>query len=205
MSKKENEDENDIKSVYLWWYLLIAALIVVAIAWAWFDKMDFGKSTNTVTPAQTTSSSSSTSQKKQVNTPTEDTKPKEESKPAEENKQKEESESADDDKRVFEPQDVSDQTIESIQTYEVYLKMYYKIIEDYFAQYEDALRDTVLFNEETFQQVKDTQIESYNQQKTQFESIKNKRIIGREDLIKYLKGLRDNLKKYVDDLKASLQ
>ena len=50
------------------------------------------------------------------------------------------SDEADASERVFDPQDVSDETIESIETYGDYLIMYEMIIDDYYANLEDTLK-----------------------------------------------------------------
>ena len=106
---------------------------------------------------------------------------------------------------VFSPKDVSDESIESINTYGDYLIMYKMIIDDYFANYESAIKDTVLYDEATFQQLKDETEKSFAEQEEQYGSIKDQKIIGKDDLVQYLKDYRDSLKEYVDALADSLE
>ncbi len=105
---------------------------------------------------------------------------------------------------VFSPQDVSDKTIESIRTYGDYLIMYKKIIDDYFANYESAVKGTVLYSEESFQQMKDGLDEGFKEQEEQYGSMKNQKIVGKDDLVQFLKDYRDELKEYTDSIKESL-
>lgn len=46
---------------------------------------------------------------------------------------------------------------------------------------------------------------AFEQQKAQYESIKDTKIIGKDTLVKFLKDYRDNLKQTVDTIAASLQ
>ncbi|MDA5540855.1 hypothetical protein PIG84_01200 [Streptococcus thermophilus] len=49
----------------------------------------------------------------------------------------------------FNPQDTSDATIESISTYNDYLTMYSKIVDEYLTNYQNAVAGTVLDNANT--------------------------------------------------------
>lgn len=102
---------------------------------------------------------------------------------------------------VFSPQDVSDKTIESIKTYGDYLTMYKKIIDDYFANYEEAVKGTALYDKSTFQSMKDEMDKSFEEQEKEYGSMKKKKIIGKESLVEFLKDYRDSLKSYTDALK----
>lgn len=115
-----------------------------------------------------------------------------------------EDEEADVEKSVFEPKDVSDETIESIETYDDYLVMYEAIINDYYSNYEEALKGTVLYDEATFQELKDSTDESFEEQKKQYESMGDKKIVRKDDLVDYLKEYRDSLNEYVDTMKDAL-
>jgi hypothetical protein len=106
---------------------------------------------------------------------------------------------------VFVPQDVSDETIGSINTYNDYLAMYWKIVEDYFANYEDAIRDTVLWDEATFTEMKKSYEESYESQKDMYGSMGDMPLVGKDDLVEFLIEYRDSLAKATDSIKASLQ
>ncbi len=105
---------------------------------------------------------------------------------------------------VFSPQDVSDKTIESINTYGDYLIMYRKIIDDYLSNYESALQGTLLYSESTFQEMKDDVDKSFAEQENEYGSMKNKQIVGKSHLVDFLKNYRDSLKEYTDSLADSL-
>lgn len=106
---------------------------------------------------------------------------------------------------VFEPQDVSDTTIESIKTYGDYLTMYKMIIDDYFSNYERVIKDTVLYDETSFQKMKDQMNESFKQQEEQYGVMKNAPLVGKDDLVKYLKEYRDSLQTMVDTYEETLK
>ena len=105
---------------------------------------------------------------------------------------------------VFSPQDVSDATIESIVTYGDYLVMYRKIVDDYFANYENVIKGTVLYDAQSFQEMKDGMDEAYAEQEAQYGSMKNKKVVGKSTLVDFLKSYRDSLANYVDSLKEAL-
>jgi hypothetical protein len=106
---------------------------------------------------------------------------------------------------VFVPQNVSDETIGSINTYNDYLAMYWKIVEDYFANYEDAIKDTVLWDEATFTEMRESYEESYQSQKDMYGSMGDMPLVGKDDLVKFLIDYRDNLAEFTDSIKTSLQ
>lgn len=114
--------------------------------------------------------------------------------------QGEETESADGSEAgtVFEPQDVSDATIESINTYGDYLVMYRMIVDDYLANYESVIKGTVLYDESTFQEMKDDMDEEFKEQEEEYGSMKNTPIVGKDTLVDYLKTYRDTLQSMVD-------
>lgn len=105
---------------------------------------------------------------------------------------------------VFSPEDVSDASIESIQTYGDYLTMYEMITDDYIANYEKVIKGTVLYDEATFQQMKDEYDASFKEQQEQYGSMKDQKIIGKDELVDFLKEYRDGLQEYVDTLVESL-
>lgn len=107
--------------------------------------------------------------------------------------------------QVFSPQDVSDETIESIQTYGDYLTMYQKILDDYMAQYENAIKGTVLYDETTFQMMRKQYEQGFEEQRKQYNKIKDMKIVGKSDLIQFLKNYRDGLKEFVENFSNALQ
>ena len=106
---------------------------------------------------------------------------------------------------VFKPQDVSDATIESINTYGDYLTMFEMIINDYYAQYESAIKNTILYDEATFATLKAQQKSAFEVQQRQYGNMKNTKIIGKKDLVKFLKDYRDNLKDFIVQMKSAIQ
>ena len=109
-----------------------------------------------------------------------------------------------DEDQVFLPQDVSDETIQSIRTYDDYLAMYQMIIEDYYSNYEAAIKDTILYNEQTFATLKETHEASFEQQKEIYKDMIGKKIVGKDTLVEYLIDYRDSLKDAVDQIADSL-
>lgn len=106
--------------------------------------------------------------------------------------------------QVFSPQDVSDATIESIQTYNDYLVMYQMIIEDYFSNYEAVVKDTILYDADSFAEMKKTYEDSFEQQKDMYGSMGDMKIIGKETLVEFLINYRDSLKEFTDNLANSV-
>ena len=106
---------------------------------------------------------------------------------------------------MFSPQDVSDETIESIQTYGDYLTMYQKILDDYMAQYENAIKGTVLYDETIFQMMRKQYEQGFEEQRKQYNKIKDMKIVGKSDLIQFLKNYRDDLKEFVENFSNALQ
>ena len=65
----------------------------------------------------------------------------------------------------FNPQDTSDATIESISTYNDYLTMYSKIVDEYLTNYQNAVAGTVLDDANTIEQMKQESLKSLEEQK----------------------------------------
>ncbi|MBQ3379624.1 MAG: hypothetical protein IJG50_07165 [Clostridia bacterium] len=105
---------------------------------------------------------------------------------------------------VFEPQDVSDAAIESIKTYGDYLVMYRAIIDDYLAKYEKVVKGTILDDENDFKEFKDDLDEAYEDAEKEYGSMKNKKIVGKEVLVEYLKNVRDSLQIIIDSYEEVL-
>ncbi|MDR0951301.1 MAG: hypothetical protein LBM18_00030 [Oscillospiraceae bacterium] len=104
----------------------------------------------------------------------------------------------------FSPQDVSDETIKSIETYNDYLAMFQKIVDDYLTNYEDAIKGTILYDEATFANMKIQYADAVEQQKEIYGILGNAPIIGKDELVEYLIDFRDNLKESTDTLKQSM-
>ncbi|URZ88118.1 hypothetical protein [Floricoccus penangensis] len=106
---------------------------------------------------------------------------------------------------VFSPTDVSNKTIESIRTYNDYLAMYYAIIQDYLANYEEAIKDTALYSPDSMEDMKKQYETAYEEQKKEYASMGNKKLVGKNDLVKFLKDYRDGLKEMTNSVKESLK
>ena len=101
---------------------------------------------------------------------------------------------------TFEPTDTSDATIESIATYENYLDMYELIVNEYIANYEVAIKQYGVGDDSSYQTIKEEVTASVEEQKEQYGPMKSAPIIGKEDLVQFLKDYRDELKTYTDNL-----
>lgn len=104
----------------------------------------------------------------------------------------------------FNPQDVSDTTIESIKTYEDYLIMNEKIIDNYYTEADEAFKGTVLEDSAAIQELKDSTKKEMEDLKKQYGPLKKAPIQEKEEVIKTLKDYRDNLHEQVEQWKASL-
>ena len=104
----------------------------------------------------------------------------------------------------FNPQDVSDETIESIKTYEDYLTMYEKIVNNYYTEADEAFKGTALEDSASIQELKDATKKEMEEQKKQYGPLKKAPIQGKEEIIKFLKEYRDSLHEQVEQWKASL-
>ena len=104
----------------------------------------------------------------------------------------------------FNPQDVSDTTIESIKIYEDYLIMNEKIIDNYYTEADEAFKGTVLEDSAAIQELKDSTKKEMEDLKKQYGPLKKAPIQGKEEVIKTLKDYRDNLHEQVEQWKASL-
>ena len=104
----------------------------------------------------------------------------------------------------FNPQDVSDETIESIKTYEDYLTMYEKIVNNYYTEADEAFKGTALEDSASIQELKDATKKEMEEQKKQYGPLKKAPIQGKEEIIQFLKEYRDSLHDQVEQWKASL-
>ena len=104
----------------------------------------------------------------------------------------------------FNPQDVSDETIESIKTYEDYLTMYEKIVNNYYTEADEAFKGTALEDSASIQELKDSTKKEMEEQKKQYGPLKKAPIQGKEEIIQFLKEYRDSLHDQVEQWKASL-
>ena len=197
--KNSSKNTGDKNKAFVYRYYLIAALLfIVAISWTVIQSSSCSKNSSYQ------SKSDSTRHTSVVNN-TQPNKQQETNTNSKSNKEETTEQKSDETKDVFNPQDVSDQTIQSIQTYDDYLKMYYKIIENYFSDYEAVVKGTVLYDETAFQKMKESIEQAYDSQVNQYDAIRNKKIIGKDELVKYLIEYRDNLQETIDTLKKSLQ
>lgn len=105
----------------------------------------------------------------------------------------------------FNPQDTSDATIESISTYNDYLTMYSKIVDEYLTNYQNAVAGTVLDDANTIEQMKQETLKSLEEQKKEYGSMGNTKIVGKDSLVEFLKNYRNGLKEYTDNISTQIQ
>jgi len=102
----------------------------------------------------------------------------------------------------FEAKDTSDATIESIKTYNDYMEMFNKIINEYYASAEAVYTNAGLPVDTTSLRAQtDATVEA---QKQQYGVLGNAPLVGKSGLVSYLKEYRDGLNSYVETLKQSL-
>ena len=95
---------------------------------------------------------------------------------------------------------VSDSEIESIQTYNDYITVYGKIVSAYIENYKTKMNEYAVVDETVFQSMKAGVEQGLNDQKKSFGKMGTKKIIGKENMVKYLKNYRDQLQSYVDNI-----
>ena len=105
----------------------------------------------------------------------------------------------------FNPQDTSDTTIESISTYNDYLTMYSKIVDEYLTNYQNAVAGTVLDDANTIEQIKQESLKSLEEQKKEYGPMGNTKIVGKDSLVEFLKNYRNGLKEYTDNISTQIQ
>lgn len=105
----------------------------------------------------------------------------------------------------FNPQDTSDTTIESISTYNDYLTMYSKIVDEYLTNYQNAVAGTVLDDANTIEQMKRESLKSLEEQKKEYGPMGNTKIVGKDSLVEFLKNYRNGLKEYTDNISTQIQ
>ena len=105
----------------------------------------------------------------------------------------------------FNPQDTSDATIRSISTYNDYITMYSKIVDEYLTNFQNAVAGTVLDDANTIEQMKQETLKSLEEQKKEYGAMGNKKIIGKDSLVEFLKNYRNGLKEYTDNISTQIQ
>ena len=105
----------------------------------------------------------------------------------------------------FNPQDTSDTTIESISTYNDYLTMYSKIVDEYLTNYQNAVAGTVLDDANTIEQMKQESLKSLEEQKKEYGPMGNTKIVGKDSLVEFLKNYRNGLKEDTDNISTQIQ
>lgn len=105
----------------------------------------------------------------------------------------------------FNPQDTSDATIESISTYNDYLTMYSKNVDEYLTNYQNAVAGTVLDDANTIEQMKQESLKSLEEQKKEYGPMGNTKIVGKDSLVEFLKNYRNGLKEYTDNISTQIQ
>jgi hypothetical protein len=106
--------------------------------------------------------------------------------------------------RAFSPQDVSDATIQSIETYDDYLAMYEKISLDYLTQYEDIIKNSVLDDEGAIAEAKASCEAAFEEQEGVFGAMGNMPLTDKDEIVKTLIDYRDSLKQALESIAESL-
>ena len=79
------------------------------------------------------------------------------------------------------------------------------IINDYLANYESVLKDTVLYDEAAFQEMKDEMDEAFEEQKEEYESMKYVPLVEKDTFVDFLKNYRDTLRLTIDSYAKMLE
>lgn len=177
-----------------WWFIGLIVLIVISYLGSNSNSNKENKEAKTASSSQTSNSSSVTNKNSVSSSASSSKKTETGTTSVAETSQS----------TAFVPQDVSDKTIESIKTYGDYLTMFKKIIEDYYARYETAVVGTALYDTTTFEQMKQQYDAEFAKQEKEYGTMKDVSIIGKESIIEFLKGYRDNLQNYIDTVTATL-
>lgn len=104
----------------------------------------------------------------------------------------------------FRPNDVSDETINSIVRYNDYIIMYGVIIENYYNNYLELFEDTGIFSQEDIEKTKEelkTEIETV---KKQYSVMGHLPIQGKEMIVEMLISYRDGLNDFIVSMKEYL-
>lgn len=101
---------------------------------------------------------------------------------------------------TFEPKDSSDKTIESIKTYGDYITMYSFIVNEYITNYENAVAQYGLAETTTYQAMRDQSTKNLEDTKKQYGPMKHAPIVGKKEIVQFLKDYRDELKTFTDSL-----
>ncbi|HFI0149277.1 TPA: hypothetical protein ACGO3A_000016 [Streptococcus suis] len=104
----------------------------------------------------------------------------------------------------FVPTDSTDATIESIETYNDYLEMYEFIVNEYVTNYENMVSQHGLGDDATYQAMRDSVTQSIDEQKKQYGLFGNAPIVGKDEIVQFLKEYRDSLQQQINDMSAAL-
>lgn len=104
----------------------------------------------------------------------------------------------------FVPTDSTDATIESIKTYNDYLEMYEFIVNEYVTNFENMVNQYGLGDDATYQAMRDSVTQSVDEQKAQYGLLGNAPIVGKDDIIQFLKEYRDSLQQQINDMSTAL-
>ncbi|MGO4937488.1 hypothetical protein ACTQ54_07675 [Fundicoccus sp. Sow4_H7] len=104
----------------------------------------------------------------------------------------------------FRPKDVSDETINSIVSYNDYIIMYVVIIEDYYNKYLELFEDTGLFSQEDIEKMKEELKSEIEIVKNQYGVMGHMPIQGKEMIVEMLISYRDGLNDYIVTMKEYL-
>lgn len=95
---------------------------------------------------------------------------------------------------------VSNEEIERIETYNDYITVYGKIVNNYIDNYKAKMDEYGLGDDATYQSLKDGVDQGVQEQKNIYGAMGSQKIIGKSELVTFLKEYRDELQAVVDSL-----
>lgn len=104
----------------------------------------------------------------------------------------------------FDSEDISDEAINSIETYEDYLDKYYKILDIFLTEHQAVFKDAGMDTDATFDTLRDVYNQDYEQQKEEYASRGNETLgSSKESFISTLTRFRDNAEEALNKAKAA--
>lgn len=103
----------------------------------------------------------------------------------------------------FDSEEISDDAINSVETYEDFLNMYQKILDVFFIEFEAAYKDAGLDTDDTFTAMKDQYNQQFEQQKEQYGSLGDQALPEKETYTNTLITFRDTVEEAVNGVKEA--
>lgn len=103
----------------------------------------------------------------------------------------------------FDSEEISDETINSIETYEDYLNKYHKIVDIFLVEYEAVFKKAGMDTDGTFASMKETYNQQLEEQKEQYASFGAEALTHKETFVQSLTQFRDNAKEALENVDAA--